>query len=134
MYRLHHLLGVIIVATGEHIRPLRSSAKWRDYLNWIRAGNVPLPPIIPEPEPDPNGVPQVVGMDQFRLALLDSGLLDAIQTRIEALPLATRKRLLIRWEYATLVRRDSPIALWLIAQAVVTEAQMDALFVAAAGL
>lgn len=134
MYRLHHLLGVILVATGEHIRPLRSSAKWRAYLLWIKAGNVPLPAIIPTPDPDPSGVPQVVGMDQFRLALLDSGLLDAIQTRIEALPLAVRKRLLIRWEYATLVRRDSPIALWLIGQGVMTAEQMDALFVAAAGL
>lgn len=43
MYRLHHTLGAIITATGEHVRPIKSDVRWRDYLAWVKAGNVPAP-------------------------------------------------------------------------------------------
>lgn len=63
MYHLHHRLGVIITTTNEHVRPIKSDARWRDYLAWVKAGNAPLPAIEPEPEPDPGpGVPQEVAM------------------------------------------------------------------------
>ena len=132
MYRLHHLLGVILVATGEHIRPLRSSAKWRAYLLWVKAGNVPLPAIVPEPEPDPGpGVPQEVTMRQARLALLGAGLLDAAQGVIDALPQPQRRQAQIEWEYALSVRRDHPLIALMISEGLATAAQVDGLFVAA---
>ena len=135
MYRLHHLLGVILVATGEHIRPIKSDVRWRDYLAWIKTGNAPLPAILPEPEPDPGpGVPVAVEMRQVRLALLSAGLLDAAQGVIDALPMPARRKAQIEWEYALSVRRDHPLIALMISEGLATEAEVDGLFVAAAGM
>ena len=93
MYRLHHRLGVIIIATGEHVRPTKSDVRWRSYLAWVKAGNAPLPAIEPEPEPDPGpGVPQEVTMRQARLALLQGGILDAAEAVINELPMPQRRQ------------------------------------------
>lgn len=135
MYRLHHLLGVILVATGEHIRPIKSDVRWRDYLAWIKTGNAILPAILPEPEPDPGpGVPQEVTMRQARLALLGAGILDAAQGVIDALPQPQRRQAQIEWEYALSVRRDHPLIALMISEGLATAEQVDGLFVAAAGL
>lgn len=135
MYRLHHNLGVIITATNEHVRPIKSDARWRDYLAWVKAGNAPLPAIEPEPEPDPGpGVPQEVTMRQARLALLNAGLLDAAQGVIDALPQPQRRQAQIEWEYALSVRRDHPLIALMISEGLATAAQVDGLFVSAAGL
>jgi len=135
MYRLHLTQGVIDLATGDHIQPIKSDPRWRNYLAWAKAGNVPEPAIIPEPEPDPGpGVPQEVTMRQARLALLNAGLLDAAQGVIDALPMPQRRAAQIEWEYALSVRRDHPLIAVMIAQGLATEAEVDGLFMAAAGL
>ena len=135
MYRLDHRLGVIITATGEHVRPIKSDVRWRNYLAWIKAGNAPLPAIHPEPDPDPGtGVPQEVTMRQARLALLNAGLLDAAQGVIDALPMPQRRAAQIEWEYALSVRRDHPLIALMISEGLATAAQVDGLFVSAAGL
>ena len=135
MYRLHHLLGVIITATGEHVRPIKSDVRWRNYLAWVKAGNAPLPAIEPEPEPDPGpGVPQEVTMRQARLALLAAGLLDTAQAVIDALPMPQQRQAQIEWEYALSVRRDHPLIALMISEGLATAEQVDGLFVAAAGL
>lgn len=137
MYRLHHTLGVIITATGEHVRPIKSDARWRDYLVWVKQGNAPLPAIQPEPEPEPDpgpGVPHEVTMRQARLALYSAGLLDAAQDVIDALPMPQRRQAQIEWEYALSVRRDHPLIALMIAEGLATAEQVDGLFVVAAGL
>ena len=135
MYRLHHTIGVIITATNEHVRPIKSDVRWRNYLAWVKAGNAPLPAIEPEPEPDPGpGVPQEVTMRQARLALLNAGLLDAAQGVIDALPMPQRRAAQIEWEYALSVRRDHPLIALMISEGLATAEQVDGLFVAAAGL
>ena len=135
MYRLHPQSGVIDLADGEHIKPIKSDVRWRDYLAWIKTGNAPLPAILPTPEPDPGpGVPQEVTMRQARLALLGAGILDAAQAVIDALPMPARRKAQIEWEYALSVRRDHPLIAQMIAQGLATEVEVDGLFVAAAGL
>lgn len=52
MYRLHPTAGVLIDATGEHIQPLKSDARWLAYRRWLKAGGVPLP-AIPDDPPTP---------------------------------------------------------------------------------
>ena len=42
MYRLA-VRGVIRLSDNKHIMPDRSSQDWLDYLDWLAAGNVPLP-------------------------------------------------------------------------------------------
>lgn len=52
MYRLHPTAGVLIEATGEHIKPLKSDARWLAYRDWLKAGGEPLP-AVPDDPPTP---------------------------------------------------------------------------------
>ena len=79
-------------------------------------------------------VPDEVTMRQARLALDAAGLLDAAQAVIDALPMPARRRAQIEWEYALSVRRDHPLIALMISEGLATAEQVDALFVAAAGL
>jgi hypothetical protein len=77
-------------------------------------------------------VPHTVTMRQARLALLAVGLLDDVEDAIEAIPdLKTRRAAQIDWEYATDVRRDSPLIAQLGPNLGLTDAQIDELFIAA---
>ena len=77
-------------------------------------------------------VPQAVTMRQARLALLAVGLLDDVENAIDAIPDVTARRAaLIDWEYATDVRRDSPLIAQLGPALGLTNAQIDELFIAA---
>lgn len=71
-----------------------------------------------------------VTMRQARLALLGAGLLDAIDAAVIAAGPAAR----IEWEYAQTVDRDWPLVVRLATGLGLNEAQIDALFAAAARL
>lgn len=79
-------------------------------------------------------VPDEVTMRQARLALFSAGLLDTAQAVIDALPMPARRKAQIEWEYALSVRRDHPLIALMISEGLATEAEVDWLFVAAAGL
>jgi hypothetical protein len=81
------------------------------------------------PTPDPT-VPKAVTPRQARLALLGAGLLDAVESAIEAGSAADR----ITWEYAVDVRRDYPMIANLGTSLGLTSAQIDDLFRTAATL
>jgi hypothetical protein len=84
------------------------------------------------PDPPTPAVPvvQAVTMRQARLALLDAGLLDAVEAAVAAAPRAVR----IEWEYATQIERASPLLGAIAAEINLDEAALDALFLAAAQL
>jgi hypothetical protein len=84
---------------------------------------------VPEPAPIVP-VPQSVSMRQARLALLAAGLLDDITEAIQALGQAAA----IEWEYATEVRRDSPLIAMVQANNDLTDTAIDDLFREAATL
>lgn len=93
-----------------------------------------LPPY-PEPDPPPEViVPQRITARQAQLALLDAGLLDDVEAIIEALPAQTRAQVRIEWGRATHVERGSDVTAMVAAALGLTDAQVDALFVQAAGL
>ena len=79
-------------------------------------------------------VPVAVSMRQARLALLASGKLGDVETALEGLPSPAREAARIEWEYATEVRRDSPLVTSLAPALALDNAALDALFVLAAGL
>jgi hypothetical protein len=80
-------------------------------------------------------VPQSVSMAQARKALFGAGLLGAIDAAIAGIAdEAERERAAIDWEYAAEVRRDSPLVASLAPALGLGEAQIDALFTAAAVL
>lgn len=66
---------------------------------------------------------------QARLALLAAGLLEVVEAWMAAAPPAVR----IEWEYALEIRRDWPGMTDAASALGLTDAQLDALFVAAAG-
>ncbi|MDR2450438.1 MAG: hypothetical protein LBE85_01390 [Candidatus Accumulibacter sp.] len=77
--------------------------------------------------------PAVVSMRQARLALLEAGLYEGVNTAVAAMEGATGEAARIEWEFATEVRRDSPLVQALIPMLSLDEAAVDALFVRAAG-
>jgi hypothetical protein len=84
--------------------------------------------------PPSPAIPQSVTMRQARLALEGAGKLDDVDAAIAALPLPTRKLAQIEWEYSNEVQRHNGIVSQLGPALGLTEAQIDALFVAAAAL
>lgn len=75
-------------------------------------------------------VPATVSMRQARLALLAAGLLPGVAAAMAAAGEAAQ----IEWEYATEIRRTSPLVSQMAAALGMADAQLDALFVAAAAL
>ena len=89
----------------------------------------------PEPPPPPPPVaPASVTMRQARLALLGAGLLDDVEAAIAALPSPQKEAARIEWEYSQDVQRHNGFVSVLAPALGMTEAQTDALFIAAAGL
>lgn len=84
---------------------------------------------------DPPATPPAsVTMRQARLALLDAGLLDSVNAAIAAMAGVEGDAARIEWEYAATVERGSPLVSGLAAALALTDAQLDSLFLAAAGL
>lgn len=76
-----------------------------------------------------------VTMRQARLALLKAGLLDKVQAAISGIVDSTeRTAAQIEWEYATVVKRDSPLIEAVAVQAGLTETQIDQMFIEASQL
>lgn len=67
---------------------------------------------------------------QARLALLNAGLLEAVDAYVATLPKAAQ----VEWEYANEIRRDHALLTQAASALGLTEAQIDALFEAAARL
>ena len=83
---------------------------------------------------DPNApdVPSQVTPYQARMALLNAGMIDAVDS-LMANP-ETPRAAKLAWEYATVVERQSPFVESLGATLGLSEAQIDGLFAAAAQL
>lgn len=88
---------------------------------------------VETPQPAPT-IPQRVTMRQARLVLDDAGLLDAIDATIAALPQPHRRRAEIEWEFSQEVQRHNGFVSQLAPALGLSDAQIDALFVAAAQL
>lgn len=86
--------------------------------------------IVPNPVP----VPTEVTMRQARLALLAANLLDAANAAVAGMTGDAGKAAQIDWEYATSVNRHNGLVTQMGAALGLTDAQIDALFVAAAAI
>lgn len=78
----------------------------------------------------PAAKPSSITMRQARLALLDAGLLDAVNAGMSAMPTAVQ----IEWEFASTVDRTSPQVATLAAALSLDDAALDGLFEAGAAL
>jgi hypothetical protein len=88
---------------------------------------------VPPPPPQPV-IPQSVTMRQARLALLAINKLSAVDAAIASIePVEQRQAIQIEWEYAATVDRDSPWVAGIAPALGLSDADIDALFVFAAG-
>jgi len=76
-------------------------------------------------------LPRVATARQIRLALLDAGLLDSVQTAFDDLKEPLKTKAQIEWEYATEIDKNSPLIQKLYPKLGLSEEQLDDLFVAA---
>ena len=79
-------------------------------------------------------VPVSISMRQARLALLQAGLLSAVEAAINDLTEPDKSAARIEWEYATEMRRDHALIAALAVEMQLSDQQIDELFIAAAGL
>jgi hypothetical protein len=79
-------------------------------------------------------VPNAVTMRQARLALLQAGMLTAVNDAVAAMPGDAGAAARIEWEYSQEVQRDKALVLSLAPALGLTDAQLDALFITAAAL
>lgn len=94
-------------------------------VGWVKSGStfVPPTPVVL--------IPQSVTRRQFKLALLNIGLLDNIESVIAA---STDRALQINWTEALDFRRDNPFVASMATALGKSEAEIDALFIAAAAI
>ena len=98
---------------------------------------VPYDPENPPPEPEPvvPPVPVSVSMSQARQALIDADLDDAVEAAIAAMPEGKpKKKVVVAWEYAQTVDRNSEFTLMLADALELSGEQLDGLFTAAAAI
>ncbi|MBV7427271.1 MULTISPECIES: hypothetical protein [unclassified Acidovorax] len=128
--------GYVLRSDGARISTFDSPEQpnlnpdYLDYKAWLAAGGVPEPA-----EPLPVVVPPAVTMRQARLALLSAALLDDVDPAIAAIPdAAMRREAEIEWEFSNELQRANPFVALLGGGLGLSSAQVDALFVQAAGL
>jgi len=73
-------------------------------------------------------LPSVASPRQVRLALLELNLLAQVQTFVEALPEPDKTAVVIEWEYATEINKNSQLITSLSAQMGLTQEQVDEIF------
>lgn len=91
-------------------------------VGWVRNSGGSFTPYAP-----PTSIPAAVSMRQARIALHRAGHLAAVQAAIPSFGVEAE----IEWEYATEVRRGSPLVAAMAALLAIDDAAMDALFIAA---
>lgn len=97
----------------------------------LKAPEPPEQPEPPDPDPEPS-VPQLVSRFQALAALLQAGLLDAVQAWVDDTDTDPLHRL--AFTTATEFHRDSPTLAAGAAALGWSDAQLDALFIAAASI
>lgn len=85
-------------------------------------------------EPMQIAVPTSVSNRQARLALFEAGHLSGVDAALDALPSPQREAARIEWDYATDIRRDSPLVASIGSALDLDESEIDELFRAASAL
>jgi len=100
---------------------------YQEYLAWLAEGNTP-DPYVPPPPP----IPSTVTRFQARVALVQAGYFDTVNTYIATLPQTDVKRL--AWEDAAEWERASPTLNFLANMLGLSDTDVDDLFILASGI
>jgi hypothetical protein len=125
MYKLTASANIYRTTDGGWIPPVLANTDYQQYLKWLAEGNTPEPYVAPS-----TPIPSIVSMRQARLALLQNGLLDDVNTAIAVGTEADK----ITWEYATEVLRTDALVTNMATDLGLTDTQLDALFTLASTL
>lgn len=119
MYQLSHAQNIVINTQDGSSFDVTSGHPFAlAYLMWLGEGNTPEPALIV------NAIPTEVSMSQAREALLQAGLLAAVNSAVSQLS----EKAQIQWEYRATVKRDNEFVQELITNGLLTNTQLDALF------
>lgn len=120
---LYFLSSEDVANGGEKLLPTGCVQITDQEAEAIRAENTPPVPV-----------PQMVTMRQARLALLEAGLLQAVNTAIETMQGVEGEAARIEWDYSSEVHRDKALVRYLAPILGLTDQQLDDLFILAATL
>jgi hypothetical protein len=118
-YKLTPTDTVVRLSDGASIPNDPTNRDRADYEAWLAEGNTPEPHVPPEPPKVTSVTPR-----QARLALLEVGLLDTVETKVRA----KNKAFQISWDYATEINRDDPLISTVAQELNLTDAAIDLLF------
>ena len=122
MYRINTRNGEIHCADGTMIAPPYADVRYRDYAEWVQAGNVP------EEFSDVPTSPVPVSVSRFkaRAALFQAGLFETVNVMMNdpATPMIHR----LAWQDAQEFRRDSALVNALAGTLGLSSEQLDDLF------
>lgn len=99
---------------------------------YVEDAFVPPDPVVIDP-PEPV-VPAEITMRQARLVLNAAGYITTINAAIAAMPSPQKEQAAIEWEYSNTVQRHNGFVSALGPALGLTEAQIDAMFIAGAAL
>ena len=119
--------SVVLVEQAMEIPFDPANTDYQQYLAWLSEGNTPEP-YVPPPPP----IPSTVTRFQARVALVQAGHFDTINTYIATLPQTDVKRL--AWEDAAEWERASPTLNFLASMLGLTDTDVDDLFILASGI
>lgn len=111
--------------TAEGLAEALAAAGGDESRLWMDIGAIRVLDVAPLP------VPTEVSMRQARLALHKAALLTGVEAALAALPEPQRTAAKIEWEFATTVRRDSPLVTVLGTALGLDAAGFDNLFLSA---
>lgn len=95
-----------------------------EYQNWINQGNNPKEITSIDADIDDYGTVEEISARQARLALLQVGLLDTVESMMSS----ENPTMKIEWEYATIIQRTNPLVLNFGKMLNLTNQQINELF------
>lgn len=128
-----------IIKDGVVVNIAEASADFAKAQGWVQSdtastGDLYVNGVFSAAPPPAPVIPQAVTMRQARRALRVAGMIGRVDAAIATLPSPQKEDAQIEWEYSQEVQRHNGLVAAMAPALGLTNAQIDALFIAAAAL